>query len=173
MTANTPWRPLDVPETRGCSVCGERDCRRPRCVKHNSFGLGVTTTGDLQPGDYKVFHTLRDMSAILRNPSNKTEHPLDLHPGNDIVDLVHETFPLLPPSDDYPNLEMRKKSKKQNNIAQDHHAPDQPDRNSTTNFQSSEAFLSSTTGVPSPAVDDPQRQHHRTWLKEKGSAMST
>ena len=57
LTANTPWCPSDVPETRGCSVCGERDCRRPRCIKLNSFGLSVTATGDLQPGDHKVFHT--------------------------------------------------------------------------------------------------------------------
>ena len=57
LTANTPWCPSDVPETRGCSVCNHRDCRRPRCITHNSFGLGVTATADLQPGDYKVFHT--------------------------------------------------------------------------------------------------------------------
>jgi len=92
------------------------------------------------------------MSVILRNPSNKTKHPLDLHPGNDFADLVHETFPLLPPSDDHQNLESRKRRKKQNDIVQDD-APEKPDWNRLTNFSASKDFLSSTTGGPSPTVD--------------------
>ena len=70
-TADTPWHPLDVPEMRSCSVCGERNCRRGRCIELNSFGLGVTPTADLCPGKCEVFCTLKDMSSILHCPMKK------------------------------------------------------------------------------------------------------
>ena len=170
MTADTPWCPPDVPEIRCCSVCGERNCRRGRCIELNSFGLSVTPTADLRPGKCKVFCTLKDMSSILHCPMKKMVHPLDLCPTNGCGNLVDETFPLSSPSDGEQNLQMKEcgNNKRDDTTVDDDEAPD---NRCQTTFDALTEFLSSNTCGPSSHVGSPHP--HETWLREKSSAMNS
>ena len=103
MTSRDVWMPPPkLQSKKQCSICGATDCRRPRCPKLHSFGLGVVAPRDLQPGKYFVYKMMNKMSDIVNNQD--TVHPLELHAKSD--DDLDELLPLASPTDDEYHLNL-------------------------------------------------------------------
>ena len=112
MLSKNGWNPPDVPltGTRGCSVCGQLDCRRPRCLDLHSFGLGVIETSLLMPAGYAQFSTQNRMTSILRDDTDEREYPLELRAQSDTNGCFDTIFPFLSTSDTQNNLKNKNKT---------------------------------------------------------------
>ena len=92
---STHWNPPPLPKSaRNCSVCCSPNCKRPKCVQLNLFGLGVSNPKNLIPGNHFVWKTNEKMSSILvgTKSKSKVKHPLEVC-ASDNNSCIADTFP--------------------------------------------------------------------------------
>ena len=107
------WNPPPLPKTAWrCSVCRKPDCKRPRCIQLNLFGLGVLDPKCLIPGEHLVFKTNKEMSSILNGHECHAKCPLELSAESDNNSLVSATFPFVK-SDTDNNLKKKTRKEKE------------------------------------------------------------